>query len=155
MSITTTARGRVVRAPDVCSTDRGPMTNFMLGTRQFGVHDGVEYELDNLAVVEVCCREAHLAQRALNDLDVDLPVVVVGTLRLTQPLEYYGERELVYVAIEASTVSIDIVHQGAAGPPATPGRVSRRWRPSLPKARVRLAAMRSRRSDAHKEGDHS
>jgi len=152
MSITVTARGRIVRAPDVCSTDRGPMTNFMLGTRQFGVHDGVEYELGDLPVVEVCCRETHLAQRALTGLAVDLPVVVVGTLRLAQPLEYYGERELVYVAIDAS---IDILRQDAAEPPGTQGHPSRPWRPSLSKARARLAAMWSPWSGAHEEDEQA
>lgn len=107
MTIAVVARGRVVDGPSEISSDLGPLVSFMLGDAQFGLHRGHEYLLEDLTVLEVNCRGPWSAH-VLEGVVVDQAVVVVGEAHISKPLEYYGERDLVLVTIEADAVGVDL-----------------------------------------------
>jgi len=110
MSISVVARGRIVSEPAEISSDRGPLSIFVLGDAQFGIYQGEEHPIDDLQVLEVCCR-GDFAKHALNELTIDLPVIVVGSARISRPLDFGDDRDLVYLTIEAETVGIDLAHR--------------------------------------------
>lgn len=111
MSIAVVARGRIVEGPVEISSEDGPLTSFMLGDAQFGIHRGAEYLINDLTVIEVTCRGS-LAGQVLENLTVDQNVVVVGSAHLSKPLDYYDDRELVLVTIEPETVGVDLGRVG-------------------------------------------
>lgn len=78
-----------------------------LGDVQFGEHRGVEYQIEDLTVLEVLCR-GQLARSAALHLEVDQPVVVLGTLHLSKPIESWHDQDLVRVTLEAETIGVDL-----------------------------------------------
>lgn len=106
MSISVVARGVILDLSEI-SSDQGPLTTLVLGDTQCGLHRGREYPIDELPTCEVTCRR-ELAAPALAALTPDQPVIVIGELHISMPLEQYGDRELVQLTIEAATVGVDL-----------------------------------------------
>lgn len=107
MPIAVVARGRIVDAPAEVSSHDGPLLALSLGDAQFGEHRGREYQIEDLTVLEVLCR-GPLALTAGRHLQLDQPVVVVGTLHLSKPIEPWQDQDFVRVVIEADTIGVDL-----------------------------------------------
>jgi hypothetical protein len=114
MPISVVARGRIVDVPAEVSSEQGPILAVSLGDAQFGEHRGVEYQIEDLTVLEVLCR-GQLARTAALHLQVDQPVLVVGTLHLSKPIESWHDQDLVRITVEAETVGVDLARLALDG----------------------------------------
>lgn len=117
MSITAVARGVILDLSEI-SSDQGPLTVLVLGDTQLGLYRGRTYPIEELPTCEVTCR-GDLAAPALAGLAPDQPVIVIGELQISMPIEQYGDRELVQLTIDAATVGVDLAR---AKKPAGPDR---------------------------------
>jgi hypothetical protein len=107
MPIAVVARGRIVNEPAEVSSHDGPLLVLSLGDAQFGEHRGLEYRIEDLTVLEVLCRGS-LALTAGRHLQLDQPVVVVGTMHLSRPIELWQDQDLVRVVLDAETIGVDL-----------------------------------------------
>jgi hypothetical protein len=109
MTLEVTLRGRIAEGPVALEVTIGdePATAMIVSDAQTGLYGDATLEVPHVRCCEVVCY-GDAALNVLERLGVDDPIVAVGELRISAPLDRYNDQDLVIIHLEARAIGLDL-----------------------------------------------